>query len=242
MPITFQRRLIVDGSSLKAKLRPGWEAVVMHNLHQIACTNTGLCVLHELHTSIHWVRIIPYPTADDNADACPTDWARAEYPQHLVRYGDGKKANPKTYSTGLGSDVIVRYTPWHFVDAATQPSTLLHELVHAAEDVHGKLYCSPMGWGFDTVAEFDAILVENIYRSERSMMLRRYHTNLTDELTTPLMTPKPAFIRLLRSFRDRMPALAQQLGEVNTSYNPLRKGETGYVGVQGDIPGSLRYG
>ena len=241
MPITFQRRLIIDGSSLKENDRRGWEALVLNLLQQLAKSNTGLCVLFDLHVSIHFVRIVPYPKTDKNADATPTDWNSASYPKRQVYFGDGKaKTTAPRNGTGIGSNVIVEYTPWRFA-AVHQAPFLLHELEHAAEEAHGKLFPHPLGWSFDTAAEFDAILVENIYRSEIGLPLRRDHESLTDVLNSELMVPKPEFIRLLRSFRDRMPALTQQLGDVVASYNPLRKGAKGYVGVQGDIPGSTRF-
>ncbi|QYE33218.1 MULTISPECIES: hypothetical protein [Sphingosinicellaceae] len=241
MTVTFQRRLIVDASSLKPADRSGWEAAVMYNLGEIARSNTGLCVLHELHCHARFVRVVPYPSTDKNAGALPTSFANAEYPAHPVRYGDGSKAVPAQVSTGLGSDVILQYTPWRFTSRQHHAATLLHELQHASEDVAGKLFANPLGWSFDTVAEFDAILVENMYRSEKGYPIRRSHRNLTDVLKTDRMVPDAGYVRLLRSFRDRMPRLVQQLGDVDVPFNPFRKGAAGYAGVQGDVPGSTRW-
>ena len=242
MTAVFQRNLSVDGTAMGRTNGPIYEASILDELRFISRTNTGYCVLHALHTSYRSVRIVPSKILmADKSEARPVNWNNATYPCRPVRDGLGAKI-PSSYpfGTGVGSDVVIEHNPFMY-QVQVQASTLTHELTHAAEDVHGKLVCNPLGWRFDTQAEFDAILVQNIFNSETKQTLIRDHDSGMP-LDSPLMLPKPAFIRLLQSFRARMPALAQHLGDVTAAaYNPLRKGAIGYVGVQGDVPGSLRF-
>ena len=242
MTTVFQRNLSIDGTSLGKTNAPIYETLILNELRFIAKTNTGYCVLHALHTSVRSVRIVPSKIlVESKSGARPLNWNNATYPCRPVRDGlGGKIPSGYPFGTGFGSDVIIEHNPFLY-QIQVQASTLTHELTHAAEEVHGKLVCNPLGWQFDTQAEFDAILVQNIFNSETHQTLLRDHDSGMP-LESPLMLPKPAFIRLLQSFRARMPGLAQHLGDVTgAAYNPLRKGAIGYVGVQGDMPGSPRY-
>ena len=242
MTTIFQRNLCIDGTSMGKTHESIYESLILNELHFVAKTNTGYCVLHSLHTSNRSVRIVPsLILTADKSNAGPVNWNDATYPCRPIRSGSGAKiASSYPFGTGVGSDVIIEHNPFIY-QVQVLASTLTHELTHAAEEVHGKLVCNPLGWQFDTQADLMRYSCRTSSTPKLNQVLVRDHDSGMP-LASPLMLPKPAFIRLLQSFRARMPALAQHLGDVTAAaYNPLRKGAIGYVGVQGDMPGSLRY-
>src|SRR5262249_2212673 len=99
--------------------------------------------------------------------------------------------------TGTGSDVLIRYSPdtWKGASAdkpgSDGPEILFHEMCHGVRQMNGKMYCSSMADnpGYDTYEEFFAIVVSNMYRSEKGMnVLRKDHGGfqpLPPELTDP---------------------------------------------------------
>jgi hypothetical protein len=80
---------------------------------------------------------------------------------------------------------------------------------------------------FDTVAEFDAIVVENVYRSELGIFIRKDHHDFK-RLVGDKMLPTAAEMKArLNSFRARMAHLTEALSYIDVPFNPLRPGARG---------------
>lgn len=99
---------------------------------------------------------------------------------------------------------------------------LLHELVHALREMSGRENTLPMGRGFDTREEFFAILVTNIYSSERGRFrpLRADHGR--GNLVDPQVWRDDAEIQtLILNFSYSNPSLTHRLARVQTAFNPF---------------------
>ena len=113
---------------------------------------------------------------------CDRDW---EHPKDTSEEG-----------TGRGSDCTVYYSPWVWPDQGNAlcnedqnagngaDEVLLHELVHAMEQMEGKLdMCerypprNDPTYETDSIAEFYACLVANVYSSETGRQLRKDHNS-----------------------------------------------------------------
>jgi hypothetical protein len=119
-------------------------------------------------------------TTDDVIDATPQGsppLACAEGPvanrdlTSTPRFRQGDSWDPKRLGTGTGSDVCLYFTSQdhlkELMKAGGRPDeVLLHELVHSLRMMLGCSFCMSMPDDYDTVEEFHAILIANIYRSE----------------------------------------------------------------------------
>jgi hypothetical protein len=147
-------------------------------LNRLWGSRTGGIVIKEILASPRVVKIVPWYDTNDrkNAVAVPRNYRAAYYKDRPLRGADDGQTDPGSGTgTGEGSDVRLEYTPWRFTPFH-RSILLLHEMVHATEQQRGVLYCNDMQKsGFDTVAEFDAIVVENICRSEFGVFIRRNH-------------------------------------------------------------------
>lgn len=231
MPKSFGPRLLIDPDTLTGPLASTWSAVVIGNLHELDSSHTGKALLHFINTGSRPVVICPYLDTKDrkNAFAGADNEPAADYPGRPLRSArDGQILPGGSYGLGTGSSVHVRFTPWRWTAAGNRSVTLLHELVHAAQEISGVIYYNALSWYFDTQAEFDAILVENIFRSEKGLVLRRNHWGWK-ELKGPMVPQATGYARLVNSFRARTPRLANALAGVPAAFNPFRKGADGYV-------------
>jgi hypothetical protein len=160
----------------RAQVR-NYENDVLRNLNIIRSTWTGYTVIQEIGLSRpRTMRIKPWPNAaDQNADASPTNWADGELRDVRVHDGMGNII-PGLVGTGRGSDVIVRFTGsmWgpgngHPTGPSSEPDEiLLHEMLHGFRFMTGRaMPLHSRNPRFDTDEEFAAILITNMYRSER---------------------------------------------------------------------------
>jgi hypothetical protein len=103
---------------------------------------------------------------------------------------------------------------------------LLHEMVHALRMEMGLNLCLAMDDGFDTVEEFYAILIANIYRSECGYRDLRANHNGKQMLAAPLTDDS----RFYKQWKDKidtlcreMSALCNVLAAVPCAFNPIRR-------------------
>lgn len=80
---------------------------------------------------------------------------------------------------------------------------------------------------FDTVAEFDAICVENIIRSELGLYLRKDHHGNQKLHGVRMLTQEGELKARIESVKARMPHLTHALANVRVPFNPLRPGNPG---------------
>lgn len=142
-----------------------------------------------------------------------------------------------------GSDVIIQFTP-DFYDASSplfqtfggdfRPDCILfHELVHAArmtrgEDDGSRLEAIPLPRGdlsrYHDVEEFLAIMLTNIYRSERHNMtqLRASHATTYDHYASPqTFLNVPEFVALLDGYFAQSRSILRDFSRVPAPWNPL---------------------
>jgi hypothetical protein len=228
-----------------------YEDEVHAQLMGILAFDSGRAVIDEIWGKPHRVRIQPWrgrPQAQPNAEATPTNFRAATMAHRPVRDGeDGHHEAAWGHGAGRGSNVVVHYSPrdwsedslpawdattrnnWAFVNGVLPPlpgddagEVLLHELVHALRQMSGLLDPYPMERGFDTQEEFFAVLVTNIYTSERG----RFRQLRADHGTSALFEPQEwstdrEYRALTYAVVISQPSLVRRLARVRAPFNPF---------------------
>lgn len=246
MPRHFGSNITIDGRRLP-RLQSIYEGSVNEALLSMMMYRTGRAVVEYVWTAPRRLRIVPYGGSDQNSDAEPADWSNATLPHARVYDGSGRWRRSWGRGTGRGTSVVLHYTPWDFpaellprwdriamrnwqrqlqrqvVDAGDETDeTLIHELVHAAEQMRGRLDCSPLGHNFDTVTEFHAILVTNLLARERNRPARlNHHGSRSAADPIALFPNENEFWQRVETFRARHPDLAAALAEIDIEGNPF---------------------
>jgi hypothetical protein len=100
---------------------------------------------------------------------------------------------------------------------------LVHEMVHAATDMAGRhTGNTSMQGGWDNEDEFRAVVITDIYSSERGRPLRQQHTAGVSLDNPRPWQSNPHFERFIGDFITAMPDLVQELQTIDTAFNPLR--------------------
>ena len=188
--------------------------------------------------------------SDPKGDACnsvttPRDVKDAFPPNIDTKLCKPEGADKNDLGTGRGTKATVYFSPWLWVDykstcvptqrgiaGANSDEVLLHELVHALEIMSGTLDTCTRFPGHDdkffrssTVAEFNAVLVTNVYSSETARPLSQDHSGF-EELKPPLIATKnwyyDHFAAAIDRFAAAHPDLAAQLRSFATiRFNPF---------------------
>src|SRR6266403_882711 len=170
-------------------------AEVRNVIRQIAQTQVGSSVLTTIRAWNKYVRITPNPVWDVNecttADTVAGEAKDLQYNRTLLPLM--KQWLPMVDARAIGA--VVRYIPnWYAAGGScykkysnrnvsdytpTPEEVLLHELVHAVRFVSRTMNMQPQAVGglslYDSVEEFNAVLVENLYQSELKAPLRSSH-------------------------------------------------------------------
>jgi hypothetical protein len=244
----FGTNIVIDGRSL-GRDRHRYEDEVAQQLTQLMLFRTGQAVVAEIwRQHRHRLRIVPWRFADLNADSTPTNYRAATPRGAPVRSGRDGHHDPRWgHGTGRGSDSRIRYTPfilasdmggwspsteaaWRRISGQSPPAPgddrgeyLLHEMVHSLQQMTGTQTNDPMRKTlFETVSEFNAILVTNIYASERRRLLLSHHHRSTPALNPTAAWTDPMFVTRINEFRKRLPNIAVALARIDTDFNPFR--------------------
>lgn len=146
----------------------------------------------------------------------------------------------ETIGTGEGTASTVRFTPGTFANAPASAAScavpggagwradevLFHELCHSYRHTVGRALCDATNMGtYDTLEEFFAIVVANVYLSENggaSAQLRSNHHGFCT-ITTPAAFPStPRDTTLLARIRREERAYCGRLhNEVTATFNPF---------------------
>ncbi|WP_395664614.1 M91 family zinc metallopeptidase [Methylocella sp.] len=207
----------------------------------------GRAVLAEIGRSRHVARFVPNWNIDDplNADAIPRASVRSGVDDTVnaaargVRFRSGGR---RRVGTGRGTNSLIRYTPqlWGPGRAANskadadQPDVVIfHELVHAARQARGLQEPNAPGddyRDYDNFEEYVAIVVTNIYMSERNLAgllgghddepLRRPEKFLDNDQR---LTPSPR--ELMRRLKTTQREFYDDLAAVPARFNPVREHE-----------------
>lgn len=157
----------------------------------------------------------------------------------VTRPTDNSAARPVFLAgKGTGSSVDIYFTASRDPNHADE--TLLHELVHATRQVTGVRFHMPVNEGYSNLEEFIAVVVENVYRSEkRRTHLRDYRGVPIDPanfLDNPKLNPSPRL--LLGQFRSMQPsffAALAKIGPATASFNPVRQFDAEYLKLMSKI-------
>jgi hypothetical protein len=229
-----------------------WEAGItlqLNNLTTIRPFQSSKPVLDTLSRSGHKTLIVPtqpYNTTTEPVGS--TEWLKrtsnwkdatqAETPPLYCADGPVENRNMtgtplphEPRGSGRGSDTVIWFTPQDYIKTSSLPGgrpdeVLLHEMVHALRMEMGLNLCLAMDDGFDTVEEFYAILIANIYRSECGYRDLRANHNGKQMLAAPL-TDDSRFYKQWKDKIDRlcreMSALCNVLAAVPCAFNPIRR-------------------
>jgi hypothetical protein len=146
---------------------------------------------------------------------------------------EGSPTQAPVIGTGTGSDTQIRFSPDTFAapGAPTGPGAkadeiLLHEMVHGLRQMVGRAVFEQVTGnpGMQNYEEFAAIVISNVYRSERGITeLRRDHIGFSP-LTGPetaAATFKTTYQSYLLDMDTEQPKLCQNLRKVVCVFNPF---------------------
>lgn len=218
-----------------------YEQRVAVHLGTICSSRTGAALIDALHLPITIAPLIEDPK-EVNASASPAVCSDATHQGTALIDcdDDGDDVDDEGTGTGLGSGSTIRFTPgtWTRGDklqnhkyspdapAARPDEILCHELVHAMRHTQGKLDRTRMRDGFGRLDEFQAILVCNIYCSERGRPLRRNHKGHVPMQSEFARDPFRFFAwysEEVRSFVSDHEQLARHISTVKCPWNPIRE-------------------
>lgn len=186
-----------------------------------------------------------------NATAGPTDWSKATPKGQTALSCGGPNQNQSLgfKGVGSGSDSVVNFTPamWEFSDVSAafgagnaggpgvkKDEILLHEMVHGMRQMTGTALCAatPDNPGLDTVEEFMAIVISNVYRSELgSADLRADHkgfaklsADLTDaqKFLDKNKDQPTSNLKRMQQLKKEHPRLCENLAKVTAKFNPFK--------------------
>jgi hypothetical protein len=144
----------------------------------------------------------------------------------------GKPLNGSGTGTGTNATIYYRPEAWGVFGTAsdsTAPSNrpdevLLHEMVHAARDMKGVSYLLPMAKGYENEEEFLAIVITNVYLSEKGQTALAANHISSDVLKDPnklLDDPILGVRYTFWRFAKHEPNFFGALARVQADFNPF---------------------
>jgi hypothetical protein len=198
---------------------------------------TGRVVVEEIQRVPHrHMRIQPWTAHETNAEALPLDAGDALDRGHRLRLRSGRFIT----GTGIGTSTVIRFTPGMYpplvarslatplapnlpAPGSGQAEVLLHEMCHGLRQMRGREHFGEaLGGGLRDVEELFAILVTNLYSSEKHARLRRDHED--GVLANPASwNNSPIIVGQVQRFREQLPDVCARLAaEVRAAFNPFR--------------------
>jgi len=195
-----------------------WEEQIRLILNEIERTQCGRLLIGDIHKNGHRMLIVPDPGTDINAATYSTN-ARGAFPRG--QFSD---------STGSGCSTIIELTPSNYsvrsgVFSAAD-TALFHEMCHGLHDMCGRSQANlTLGGDFDTLDEFWAITLTNIYVSERHYPgLRADHHGRTQ--LEPRLCDSEAFYNWATEavglVCQSAPEFTRGIARVPASFNPIK--------------------
>lgn len=204
---------------------PTYVAAVIGQLRQIEADRGAGAVLLRWHAR-QWMHVSGVTSAAANANRVVI---HADSRPDEAIADDPIGANPASGlpGAGFGSSVRLRFNPTLRETAPAsvrQPiCTLVHELTHALRMRHGLSTAHQrMGDDFDSIEEFYAILIENIYRSGRGLPLRQSHHGWAAMNPPRAYWNEPRYDAIFDRLFNTMHRFAEDMAAVTVPYNPLR--------------------
>ena len=238
---TFSPRLLVFSGHVP------YRREVELQLQRMQTTAAGRNVLKFIGAGSKDVRILPFrPSKSDpvNAAARPDlseQWSNAyskNAPLMMPFEINGNTVMLPTkfdYGTGRGIDTVVEYSPatWREVNHRTKAvrpgegpaEVLIHELTHAMRMGHGIFFDFTVAKNMkmDNYEEFCAILVANVYRSERGFTHMRlgHHGAEAMRLAATGATYYAKYADLIDKWFSAQRDFCLAMASVNAKFNPF---------------------
>jgi hypothetical protein len=115
----------------------------------------------------------------DVSEGTTIDFGEFDIPDAFARGMPLYLSAAKGSGTGKGANVMIAYSPelWLAPDRPKAPGVdpdevLFHELVHASRQLRGVMLMSPLTGGWGNEEEYLAIIITNLYLSEKDKSLR----------------------------------------------------------------------
>jgi hypothetical protein len=152
-----------------------YKAKIIGLLKEIKKRLSGQALLDEFKDKNQFVKIVPYHGHNINADVVapsPSMEMHGTAPGKPVSYQD-RGSRREDIGDGRGASCTLHFNPDLFSGAVSaEPAfaadeVLYHELVHACRYVNGKMDAIPMDKHYTDAEEFLAIMLANIYMSEK---------------------------------------------------------------------------
>jgi hypothetical protein len=207
-----------------------YEAKAQAPFFPIADSRVGKAILGGLEQTGKTVNVI-WKTRADSAAKNKDDETLASRPR--VACGPLRPNTPEPVlgiGTGRGSDTTIGFDPKQF-DGSRGPGSradeiLLHELVHSLRSCQGLSDCErPDGiGGYDNVEEFYAVLLANIYMSEKKRSPLRADHQEYRPLARPEEFHKSFLVEsLIGKLWAQQRGLVRAVAAVDCAFNPIRQ-------------------
>jgi hypothetical protein len=150
-----------------------YERETLETLQLLATSRTG--------RALFWAIRAAWPRCVLIRPVTEIDRATSFFRTPSAEAWNAMSGHPITSNHGFPANSLVNFTPGWLDKSNRAPpgmrsdEVLLHELVHSLRHLTGLSSIQPMGDGFDSVEEFMAILVSNIFASEVDRPLRGGH-------------------------------------------------------------------
>ena len=202
-----------------------WMQAVRKDIVKIANTKVGSLLLRSIKYHGQIITIRPKKVDDCNSGTLPGD--TVSHNDHLdLITGADIVFNPDTYRVGGKCELQHLQMGGFHIES---DETLLHELVHAFRKVSGKLKERALGKGlsfYGNSEEFDAVLIQGIYASERKQPIRSshwHHFEIDKELNSSLKFFKSGAetYSWVEKFCQENPGFTRALAEFDLGFNPI---------------------
>ncbi len=224
-PIEFHR-IVVDAEPYPAPVQSwdgrAYQAAVQRVLDRLFASCIGRIIIRHIARQANAVEIIPEPRYGPPVGGRGARVVPAREPL-------GLRAGTTTFggvATGQPGDAVIEFTPFFHADPRTQGTpqdqgpgsyvdeVLLEELFHALRCLLGVLDRRQAPFDFDSVDEFHAAMVVNMYRSETGRRLSHAHVRgmVRDHLLSPWRGRTPQD----RWEQERMRDLCREMPHLTT--------------------------
>ena len=233
---------------------PAYEKSVLEQLNKLWDTWTGWAVLRGIIDTTKTVAIVPYSAADrkkmgsGNAYArAKSSWAASPLPGFGPKGSDSEvHFSPEDFQASRPPVCYYRKTPagpclagTSFAQNTGPDDNLVHELVHSLREMRGQFNrIATRTTGYENQEEYFAILLQNIYASEKGLtILRRDHYGdgpMLKSLSTsetflgkgqrPLSTEQLENRQLVTRLTNECLTLCRNVvSHVHAAFNPIRE-------------------
>ena len=223
---------------------PAYEKSVLEQLNKLWDTWTGWAVLRGIIDTTKTVTIVPYSAEDRKKMGSRNAYARGTSSRGAC--DSEVHFSPEDFQASRPPVCYYRKTPAGpclagatYAQNTGPDDTLVHELLHSLREMRGQLNLVPTRTtGYENQEEYFAILLQNIYASEKGLTIFRgnhlTNTRLSKSLSTsetflgkgqrPLSTEQLENRQLVSRLTNECLTLCRNvLSHVHAAFNPIRE-------------------